>query len=87
MTPQGGGNVEKKRFDVLSAKVKNDKVYWTVLGIAFERETNIKIEFNALPIANPNGDIFVYLKEQKNVQKKDEQAEKHEVVLKNSAAG
>lgn len=79
--------MEKKRFDVLSAKVKNDKVYWTVLGIAFERETNIKIEFNALPIANPNGDIFVYLKEQKNVQKKDEQAEKHEVVLKNSAAG
>jgi hypothetical protein len=67
----GGGNVEKKKYDVLTAKVKNEKCYWTVLGVAYENETNIKIEFNALPIANPNGDIFVYLKEQSNVQKAD----------------
>jgi len=68
--------VEKKRFDVLTAKVKNEKVYWTVLGRAFENETNIKIEFNALPIPNPNGDIFVYLKEQSDVQKVDVTQEK-----------
>jgi hypothetical protein len=67
----GGGNVEKKKYDVLTAKVKNEKCYWTVLGVAYENETNIKIELNALPIANPNGDIFVYLKEQSNVQKAD----------------
>lgn len=69
MTPVGGGNVEKKKFDVLTAKVKNENVYWTVLGKAYENDTNIKIEFNALPVPNPNGDIFVYLKEQSNVQK------------------
>ena len=68
--------MEKKRFDVLTAKVKNEKVYWTVLGRAFENETNIKIEFNALPIPNPNGDIFVYLKEQSDVQKVDVTQEK-----------
>ena len=61
--------MEKKKFDVLTAKVKNDKIYWTVLGKAYENETNIKIEFNALPVPNPNGDIFVYLKEQSDVQK------------------
>jgi len=72
----GGGNVEKKKFDVLTAKVKNEKVYWTVLGKAYENENNIKIEFNALPIANPNGDIFVYLKEQSDVQKIDVTKEK-----------
>jgi hypothetical protein len=76
VTPLGGGNVEKKKFDVLTAKVKNEKVYWSVLGIAYENETNIKIEFNALPIPNPNGDIFVYLKEQSNVQKVDVTQEK-----------
>jgi hypothetical protein len=64
--------VEKKKFDVLTAKVKNEKVYWTVLGKAYENETNIKIELNALPVPNPNGDIFVYLKEQSNVQKINE---------------
>ena len=69
MTPQGGGNVEKKKFDVLAAKVKNENIYWTVIGKGYENETNIKIELNALPIANPNGDVFVYLKEQSNVQK------------------
>jgi len=66
----------KKRFDVLTAKVKNEKIYWTVLGRAYENETNIKIEFNALPIPNPNGDIFVYLKEQSDVQKVDVTKEK-----------
>lgn len=76
MTPLGGGNVEKKKFDVLTAKVKNEKVYWTVLGKAFENDTNIKIEFNALPVPNPNGDIFVYLKEQSDVQKIDVTKEK-----------
>jgi len=76
VTPLGGGNVEKKKFDVLTAKVKNEKVYWTVLGKAYENENNIKIEFNALPIANPNGDIFVYLKEQSDVQKIDVTKEK-----------
>ena len=60
---------KKKKFDVLTAKVKNEKVYWTVLGKAFENDTNIKIEFNALPLPNANGDTFVYLKEQSNVQK------------------
>lgn len=64
--------MEKKIFDVLTAKVKNEKVYWTVLGRAYENQTNIKIEFNALPVPNPNGDIFVYLKEQSNVQKSNE---------------
>jgi len=65
--------VEKKKFDVLTAKVKNENVYWTVLGKAWENDTNIKIEFNALPVANPNGDIFVYLKEEKkDVQKSNE---------------
>jgi hypothetical protein len=68
--------VEKKKFDVLTAKVKNEKVYWTVLGKAYENETNIKIEFNALPVPNPNGDIFVYLKEQSDVQKIDVTKEK-----------
>lgn len=68
--------MEKKKFDVLTAKVKNEKVYWTVLGKAYENETNIKIELNALPIANPNGDIFVYLKEQSDVQKIDVTKEK-----------
>ena len=68
--------MEKKKFDVLTAKVKNEKVYWTVLGKAYENENNIKIEFNALPIANPNGDIFVYLKEQSDVQKIDVTKEK-----------
>lgn len=68
--------MEKKKFDVLTAKVKNQKVYWTVLGKAYENETNIKIELNALPIANPNGDIFVYLKEQSDVQKIDVTKEK-----------
>ncbi len=68
--------MEKKKFDVLTAKVKNEKVYWTVLGKAYENDTNIKIEFNALPIANPNGDIFVYLKEQSDVQKIDVTKEK-----------
>lgn len=72
----GGGNVEKKKFDVLTAKVKNEKIYWTVLGKAYENDTNIKIEFNALPIPNPNGDIFVYLKEQSDVQKVDVTKEK-----------
>ena len=67
--------------------MKNDKIYWTVVGIGYENETNIKVELNALPIANPNGDIFVYLKEQKNVQKSDEQTKEHEAVLQNSAAG
>jgi hypothetical protein len=76
VTPHGGGNVEKKKFDVLTAKVKNEKVYWTVLGKAYENETNIKIEFNALPVPNPNGDIFVYLKEQSDVQKIDVTKEK-----------
>jgi len=76
VTPLGGGNVEKKKFDVLTAKVKNEKVYWTVLGKAFENDTNIKIEFNALPVPNPNGDIFVYLKEQSDVQKIDVTKEK-----------
>jgi len=65
--------VEKKKFDVLTAKVKNENVYWTVLGKAWENDTNIKIELNALPVPNPNGDIFVYLKEQNNVQKSNEQ--------------
>lgn len=68
--------MEKKKFDVLTAKVKNEKVYWTVLGRAYENETNIKIEFNALPVPNPNGDIFVYLKEQSDVQKVDVTQEK-----------
>jgi hypothetical protein len=76
VTPLGGGNVEKKKFDVLTAKVKNEKVYWTVLGRAYENDTNIKIEFNALPIPNPNGDIFVYLKEQSDVSKVDVTKEK-----------
>jgi len=76
VTPLGGGNVEKKKFEVLTAKVKNEKVYWTVLGKAFENDTNIKIEFNALPVPNPNGDIFVYLKEQSDVQKIDVTKEK-----------
>ena len=65
--------MEKKQFDVLTAKVKNENVYWTVLGKAWENDTNIKIELNALPVPNPNGDIFVYLKEQNNVQKSNEQ--------------
>lgn len=72
--------MEKKIFDVLTAKVKNEKIYWTVLGRAYENDTNIKIEFNALPVPNPNGDIFVYLKEQSNVQKSNEQEKKHEAV-------
>jgi hypothetical protein len=76
VTPLGGGNVEKKKFDVLTAKVKNENVYWTVLGKAWENETNIKIELNALPVPNPNGDIFVYLKEKNDVQKSNESAEK-----------
>ena len=62
----------KKRFDVVTAKVKNEKVYWTAIGVAYENETNIKIELNALPISNVNGDVFIYLKEQSNVQKADE---------------
>ena len=68
--------MEKKIFDVLTAKVKNEKVYWTKLGVGYENESNIKIELNALPIANPNGDIFVYLKEQSNVQEVDFKKEK-----------
>ena len=68
--------MEKRTFDVVSAKVKNEVIYWTTLGKAWENENNIKIEFNALPMANSNGDTFVYLKEKSNVQKKDVQEEK-----------
>lgn len=68
--------MEKKKFDVLTAKVKNEKIFWTVLGKAYENDTNIKIELNALPVPNPNGDIFVYLKEQSDVQKSNVPQEK-----------
>lgn len=64
--------MDRKKFDVLTAKVKNEKCYWTVLGKAWENDTNIKIELNALPVPNPNGDIFVYLKEQSDVSKSNE---------------
>ena len=77
--------MEKLRFDVLTAKVKNEKVFWTCIGKAYENETNIKIEFNALPIANPNGDIFVYLKKEKkdDVQKANESEKVRQAIYQN----
>lgn len=59
----GGGNVERKIFDVIVGRTKNEKINFTRIGTAFENETNIKILFDALPITNSNGEAIVYLKE------------------------
>lgn len=72
--------MEKVTYDVLTAKVKNDSVFWTSLGRAWKNETNIKIEFNALPTPNPNGDVFVYLKEKDDVQKSNVKKEERQAV-------
>lgn len=69
--------MERKIFDVIVGRTKNEKINFTRIGTAFENETNIKILFDALPITNSNGEAIVYLKErlkdvsQSNVTEKE----------------
>ena len=64
---------QKKQYEALSYKVRNEVVRWTKLGIAFENDTNIKLVLDCLPTANPNGEVYIYLKEREpNVQKENE---------------
>jgi hypothetical protein len=74
VTPQGGGNVERMKFDVLVGRTDQQGVMrFKNIGTAFENETNIKILFDALPMSNVNGQAIVYLKERtKNVQQSQE---------------
>ena len=55
--------MERKIFDVIVGRTKNERINFTRIGTAFENETNIKILFDALPITNSNGEAIVYLKE------------------------
>lgn len=65
---------QKKQYEVVSYKVRNEVVRWSKLGIAFENETNIKLVLDCLPTPNANGEVNIYLKEKesKDVQKEDE---------------
>lgn len=77
MTPFGGGNVERMKFDVLVGRTDQQGVMrFKNIGTAFENETNIKILFDALPMSNVNGQAIVYLKERiNNVSAKNEPEE------------
>jgi hypothetical protein len=76
VTPQGGGNVERTKFDVLVGRTDQQGVMrFKNIGTAFENETNIKILFDALPMSNVNGQAIVYLKERVNVPSKNEPEE------------
>lgn len=77
MTPLGGGNVERMKFDVLVGRTDQQGVMrFKNIGTAFENETNIKILFDALPMSNVNGQAIVYLKERtNNVSAKNEPEE------------
>lgn len=55
--------MERKVFEVIVGRTKQEKMHFTRIGTAFENETNIKILFDALPITNSNGEAIVYLKE------------------------
>lgn len=66
--------MERKIFDVIVGRTKQERINFTRIGTAFENETNIKILFDALPITNSNGEAIVYLKERlKDVSQTDEQ--------------
>jgi hypothetical protein len=77
VTPFGGGNVERMKFDVLVGRTDQQGVMrFKNIGTAFENETNIKILFDALPMSNVNGQAIVYLKERtNNVSAKNEPEE------------
>jgi hypothetical protein len=76
VTPHGGGNVERIKFDVLVGRTDQQGIMrFKNIGTAFENETNIKILFDALPMSNVNGQAIVYLKERVNVPSKNEPEE------------
>ena len=55
-----------KRFDVLSPRPKKDGgTYWHKVGMAFEGERGISIEFNSLPLPDKEGRVRVSLFEPK----------------------
>ncbi len=64
---------EKKQYEVVSYKVRNEVARWSKLGVAFENETNIKCVLDCLPTPSVNGETYIYLKERiKDVPQKDE---------------
>ena len=55
-----------KRYDVLSPRPKKDGgTYWHRVGIAFEGEKGISIEFNSTPLPDKEGRVRVSLFEPK----------------------
>lgn len=51
-----------KRFDVMSPRTKKDGgTFWTRVGMAFEGEKGISIEFSSLPLPDKEGRVRVSL--------------------------
>lgn len=51
-----------KRYDVLSPRPKKDGgTFWHKVGMAFEGEKGISIEFNSLPLPDKEGRVRVSL--------------------------
>lgn len=62
-----------KRYDVMSPRPKKDGgTYWHRVGLAFEGEKGISIEFNSLPIADKDGRVRVSLFEARERQQSDQ---------------
>ena len=63
-----------KRYDVLSPRLKKDGgTYWHKVGIAFEGDRGVSIEFNSLPLPDKDGRVRVSLFEPRERQQREPQ--------------
>jgi len=59
---------------VVARKGKDGKSYWRTIGVGWQNEKNIRINFDALPMPDETGKCSVFLMERKdNVQKENEE--------------
>lgn len=58
---------------IVARKGKNGKTYWRTIGVGFVNDDNIRINLDALPMPDENGNCSMFLKEREsNVPKENE---------------
>ena len=60
-------------MDVLSPRKAKDKTKWVKIGVAWKNEDNTRINLDALPLPDENGQVSIFLMERKtDVSQKNE---------------
>ena len=63
---------------IIARKGKEGRTYWRTIGVAFVNDNNIRINLDALPLADENGMCSMFLKERKNDNVSEENEKKTE---------